>query len=1309
MLERYARDRGLVAWMAVVVAGAAMAAEVPRMLPREIHSETVLVKDGAPEAVIATPDKGPWSETARQVRDSVLAMTGARLPILSPAELCQVDGLMLKDELKRKAVIFVGNLAVNSALFEPYLRRWFVVDEESPGTWTAQTFPNPWGTGVGYAIVGGSAEAEAATSAETFAALCKKHLKGKSIALPRVCEPGPDLLLGRARYWRRLAKPANQDLFPGLKQATRMHLGYSTAGTLLQFTLITDLGALSADEVNDIENEVLENLLMIPEKVWWHQSGGGFIGGRHELYKNPRFYLAAEHLLTVGKPNAAARRRLEEVARGPLEYMRYATTKAYRSDHEGIEDGHAWQSVIWFALLRGDWDYFESGRAREAALYGLHQTDNLGGLAGHIQYGGVTQLDAVSTVRNALRTAAWRFRDGRFRWLLEHMPFSAATPYGFAVNLPIDDVEPQEPRDLLGVQWLPISPHSYTTSVGNAGWQQPGIARDRTVDLLTFRDGYGPDDQYLCLDGFQNQQHPLGLGSVLRYVDRGKLFLVAHTGKEGNYYKSGLVVSPGVCASLPSTAVTEADRDPRQPEHLDPECQVFPEPWGAELAVAADLPAVGFAALRAPNYYGAEWARHIVWKKGRYFVFMDVVRAPAKGEYMITAVWRTCSPAELHDQDWVQKQEDVTFFLKPAFSALSRAGKAPVEEYQNELVPWLLRQTVPLKAEKAGDGAGLQNLLYASSPGREQAYEIRRLSQNCVMVRGTDELAVMGFGASPEAGINTDAQMYYLSADKGVIAGGGGIALGGIPVLGLQTLGNVQRALPSATAKSVTDELERLWADATPGRGPDGTRYPRAKLKQSWRFDGFRKHPARLRPRDIRSQQGEWWADLGRSEAVAKVVVAPSGRGASAGAILQFSRDNFRRDFRAGGEPAISSRIVGPHGKSFFSKRNLLSYGGGLARYVCLTLPKGVSVQEVEILSKKDEPADIVEMRTCDLIADDGRGELLCRTRDNQLALLSEDGKLLWRQDFEHNLLTVAVLDLDESGRSDVFAVDAGAMLWRFGPDGQLRQKIELVTKKEGFPNFFRYNRAYSLGVWKPKRDGKPNLVLGTYQCIAWIKPDGEIVAYPEVEKFHQHVRTNYFVMRGLVYWDRALPRGLDVNGDGIEDQVFLSRGWAAIPTLMFFGGKELDAIAEYKFRNSRTLGLEIVELGGDRRIFAANELSVGLYSLKAKELWSLRFGTPAVDYAVTNDAIIVAKRDGMVVRIDKDGKVTHKCLLRPELRSVAAGDAVMVAGDDGVFCMNHELGEVSLAPLRARHLVSMAKGDIAAALEDGRVVLFSQ
>ena len=53
---------------------------------------------------------------------------------------------------------------------------------------------------------------------------------------------------------------------------------------------------------------------------------------------------------------------------------------------------------------------------------------------------------------------------GRFRWLLENMSLSSQCPYGFPLNLPLGDVPAKKPQEWLGVQWLPLSPHSYASA-----------------------------------------------------------------------------------------------------------------------------------------------------------------------------------------------------------------------------------------------------------------------------------------------------------------------------------------------------------------------------------------------------------------------------------------------------------------------------------------------------------------------------------------------------------------------------------------------------------------------------------------------------------------------------------------------------------------------------------------------------------------------------------------------------------------------------------------------------------------------------
>jgi len=281
--------------------------------------------------------------------------------------------------------------------------------------------------------------------------------------------------------------------------------------------------------------------------------------------------------------------------------------------------------------------------------------------------------------------------------------------------------------------------------------------------------------------------------------------------------------------------------------------------------------------------------------------------------------------------------------------------------------------------------------------------------------------------------------------------------------------------------------------------------------------------------------------------------------------------------------------------------------------------------------------------------------------------------------------------------------------LYTYSSSGVLKGKRLLQTKHERLGDFFRFSKPYSLGLWQPDRNGVPGLFMGTYQSVAWIRPDGEIVCWPPNSKDKAY-RSGY-MWRALVYWDRALGRGTDFNGDGVGDTAVLGRSWAMTPYLSFFDGKKLDALREYELPNAGPLGLEQVELNGQPVILAATERHLGLYSPRgAEELWHVRFGTPAVAYTLYRPAdetfIAIAKRDGMVLLLNDKGEVLKRRIIRPELTGIAAADDdLFVSSDSGITAFDSSLDTVGFASEPARHLAPAGKGLVASDTPDGRIV----
>jgi hypothetical protein len=1270
------------------------------MLPREVHSCTLIAADGQPKAVIVARADGPFAQAAEDVRSAINEATGAQLAIKRPSEVTdnsetlpeRARGLMILDAFKQVPLIMVGNLSVNPAMFEPHLRQWFVSNKESfaAGEFRLATFGNPWGTGAGICSLGAADQAGLARGAQAFKEIVTKYRQDNNLALPRVVAPGDDPLKASALGYKAMVRPTKQDWEPDFKQAKEMHLGYGDIRRLQAFTWLTDLGYLTAEEVCDVENEMLVNLLMIPQKVKWYRKGGTHLTDRHETYKNPRVVLACEHLLTVGRPNEAAKKALQEVARGSTDYLTYFARNADRCDHEDIMADNSWPNVIWFALLKGLWELFTSGLARQAAFNALLRTDNQGCLAGHNMYEGVNDSSLKSGARNVIRTAAWWYRDGRFRWLLENLPLSDNYNYSIPLNLPLDGIEPREPTEWLGAQAAPVSPHVFNEAQASPKWSKLDAPREQTADLITLRGGYGPDDQYLCMDGCQHQYQPRGLNCVLRYSDRGKLFLVATTGKEGNYYKSGVTVSRGL--------------------------EETPEPWGIVKVAMANLGDVSLVASRVPDLNGTDWTRYIFWKRGAYFLFLDAIKANKPGMLNLTATWRTCSPATLENGVWRQDQEGVTFCLKPAFPLYQLAGQGLTDEYQNEFVPHLLRQNLSLPDAKAGDLAAFQNLIYATGPGDEQDFVARRLADGVCMVKGVrrrgdkaeEELALVGIRCPDlaELGIATDAEMVYLGKERAAFAGGSHLTLDGTDLV--DGKGNGTAELTGKQKEMASVKLAGWWRKANNSLPHNEIRPLTQAAKRSWTFDGFKGCARQVRPASVvvSPDKREWTASFGREVDLDKVVHLSSAA-QRAPFILEFSSDGFAKDIRAAAEPAQSVRVTGPFGKSFFTTHHLFTFPCQKASSVRVRTEAKAALESqfFEFCPKETDPPEIVRLSRVEGVG------LLALTRDNQFVFLDSSGKPKWQHTFEHKPTSLEALDIDADGQNELVVADASGQLCVYSATGELKSKRLLKTEHPKMGDFFRSNRPYSLGLWQPDGKGVPSLVMGTYQSLAWMRPNGDPVCWPEeVQKSYR----SGFLWRGLIYWEKVLRRGIDFNGDGVEDTAVLSRGWATPPTIGFFDGKSLEVLKEYPLPNGLPLGLEAVDFGGRPCVLAANEFHLGVYSVQgADEVWHVRFDTPASGYALLRQGdqtrIAVAKRDGLVLLLDTAGKPVQSRILSPELAAIAAaGNRLVVCSSQGLTFLDANLAPVGLNPGATRFLARPSDGLVVSDAGNGRLVAWS-
>lgn len=760
----------------------AYAGESPKTKPFVL--DTVLIDQGRPHAIIVAPDLPEYQKLAEKVQSAVA------LPIRSDSEFASSNGE--PKSVPDTSVILLGNQQSSGLVTHLCFKGYCMVDTMYPGKgcYVIRTIHDPWGNGNNVILLAGSDLKGVSRAVDRF---CAELPTGNTISIPRTFD---------AQFSKEVLKavpqlsvdPSDDDIAKQLKDAeTAFHNGVQ--GGL--FNPIVYAGNFYSQSGKEGYAKQFRDLLFLAHDLSHEGQGnyGGPWGAAADFLFSP-LIIAWDNVEESPSLSAADRQRINSII---LDYISYWEQHGYvrgiekpalRTNHwtfEGqgwlaagqyfskyydIPDGKRWlQMADWcfglqmksfkpqedcsgyqwiterhmcrYATTRPDYSWFTSGKARTAGDLAIMCTDNLGYQASFGDVGGFAPSSEMAVLSYLLNVE----RDGRYSWAIkkgrEVRPVSGLS--GLAVDIP-----PVEPVDLLGMKCLPTDPLFYDTFTGKGR-----TPKDRAFDKITFRTSFDPGKPYLLLDGINGCYHGHWDGnSILRFTDRGRIWLADcdYIKSLPKFHNTMLVFKDGQ-ASLP--------------------------PIFCENKLVADLKHAGFTQTTTHDYAGTDWSRNILWDKGRTFVVIDEIEAQATDDYSFRCQWHTLGTPDLSGNLFRVTQKGPSFSIRNLDGARLRCSDDPVigrnwKGYKYaEPVIHTLQQTRTLRLP-AGGKVYFMNVL--TTEGTDEApVKAERVSDTAVLIKSSELVGVHSNSEEIVPGLETDAQMYWLSRKR--------IALGGATYL----------------------------------------------------------------------------------------------------------------------------------------------------------------------------------------------------------------------------------------------------------------------------------------------------------------------------------------------------------------------------------------------------------------------------------------------------------------------------------------------------------------------------------------------
>ncbi|MBU0607297.1 MAG: VCBS repeat-containing protein [Armatimonadetes bacterium] len=776
MLSQAGYSVFLAALVALVVSAVQAADLPPPPTEKTYHLTVALVRDGQPACAIVPPPGDDWAALAAQVQ-AALKPSGAMVPIVAAKDVTPED-------LRTRNLILLGNFANNPAVVPIYHQHFIMSDDvwPGPGGYELRTIHDPLGAGTSFLYVGGSDLAGVAAGVQALRELLPA---GRTVELPATIKI---LSEGRSPTPGDLAKvPELVQRLRGLQfreVASRIcsaGLTYHATGDLAQAEFFKQALPVLAEIVGKMPAVTDARGSVLLPLIW-------------DLVEEAPVFMPAER--------AAAFRFMWEYANKCPDANKQHTPgvkpqgnnwdaranwaaacyfhKYYNLDVAGLwtwcdtyfgKDGQArfWKTsedcpgygsityhdLLFYALNKPDWTWFENGNLRRAADYGLTIINNLGAMSG---FGDTSDMSGAYHWPALLLNAAWYTRDGRYRYLYDLLPEKGQSPSEYLyTNYRDNSVKPVEPVDMLGIKAMPLDRwiHEHPREALSSGTPADKFLDAQTVvppyekcfDKISFRNGFKPEQQYLLLGGISHgyHSHPDG-NAIIGYTDHGRYMLF-----DNGYF-------------VPDTI-----------EHntlaIYRDGLFEPVPRFTTLEQRVDLGPMGLCQTMVSGYNGTDWRRNIFWARDKWFVCLDEVEARTAGDYGLTCVWRTMGDLALKTDRVCATQPGARFSLLNADGARFRVtGTTPPSRERKALMQ------SRSAALAAGQKTCFMNLFYSPGAEADFPYEIVQAGPGAALVRESGEIICVGVNSAGAGLPQVKAALFAVGSRSFTLAGGTSLA-----------------------------------------------------------------------------------------------------------------------------------------------------------------------------------------------------------------------------------------------------------------------------------------------------------------------------------------------------------------------------------------------------------------------------------------------------------------------------------------------------------------------------------------------------